>query len=135
MCAWCDRFKPDKFNFDQICTVNNCAKGPYTEGVDLMDSVLKMVRITAIHTSSWNASMCVTKSQGRKVFAARCTHESQAWNHGLFTQDLSEPDNFVFKQSCPGNIWAESHVTEGAKLLDSLLDVVRIEAECSNYVQ
>ena len=40
-------------------------------------------------------------------------------------QDLSEPDDFVFRQSCPGNIWAESHYTEDAKLFDSFLDVVR----------
>ena len=58
--AWCDWFKPDNFVFGQICTVNNCAKGHFTEGVDLIDSALNMVRITAIQTSSWNASMCIT---------------------------------------------------------------------------
>ena len=37
---------------------------------------------------------------------------------------------FVFRQSGPGNIWAESLNTEGAKRIDSLLDVVRKETEC-----
>ena len=35
------------------------------------------------------------------------------------------PDNFVFGQSGAGNNWAKGHYTEGAELVDSVLDVVR----------
>ncbi|CAL5354292.1 unnamed protein product [Camellia sinensis] len=34
------------------------------------------------------------------------------------------PDNFVFGQSGAGNNWAKGHYTEGADLIDSVLDVV-----------
>ncbi|CAE8744129.1 unnamed protein product, partial [Polarella glacialis] len=34
-------------------------------------------------------------------------------------------DNFVFGQTGAGNNWAKGHYTEGAELIDSVLDVVR----------
>merc|ERR1712013_666131 len=42
---------------------------------------------------------------------------------------IFRPDNFVFGQSGAGNNWAKGHYTEGAELVDSVLDVVRKEAE------
>jgi len=42
---------------------------------------------------------------------------------------LFRPDNFVFGQTGAGNNWAKGHYTEGAELIDSVLDVVRKEAE------
>ncbi|XP_044529713.1 tubulin beta chain isoform X6 [Gracilinanus agilis] len=47
---------------------------------------------------------------------------------GPFGQ-IFRPDNFVFGQSGAGNNWAKGHYTEGAELVDSVLDVVRKEAE------
>jgi len=47
---------------------------------------------------------------------------------GQFGQ-IFRPDNFVFGQSGAGNNWAKGHYTEGAELIDSVLDVVRKEAE------
>ncbi|VFQ70541.1 unnamed protein product, partial [Cuscuta campestris] len=45
-------------------------------------------------------------------------------------------DNFVFgKSSGAGNNWAKGHYTEGAELIDSVLDVVRKEAENSDCLQ
>ncbi|KAG7321915.1 hypothetical protein KOW79_014773 [Hemibagrus wyckioides] len=41
---------------------------------------------------------------------------------GPFGQ-LFRPDNFVFGQSGAGNNWAKGHYTEGAELVDSVLDV------------
>ncbi|TNN05172.1 Tubulin beta-4B chain [Schistosoma japonicum] len=38
---------------------------------------------------------------------------------------LFRSDNFVFVQSRAGNNWAKCHYTEGAELVDSILDVVR----------
>merc|ERR1740130_2054722 len=50
---------------------------------------------------------------------------------GPFGQ-LFRPDNFVFGQTGAGNNWAKGHYTEGAELIDSVLDVVRKEAEPCN---
>jgi len=48
---------------------------------------------------------------------------------------LFRPDNFVFGQSGAGNNWAKGHYTEGAELVDSVLDVVRKEAEACECLQ
>ena len=65
---------------------------------------------------------------------------------------IFRPDNFVFGQSgagasncsldmydqppdCAGNNWAKGHYTEGAELVDSVLDVVRKEAEGCDCLQ
>ncbi|KAH9582476.1 Tubulin beta-2B chain [Schistosoma haematobium] len=53
---------------------------------------------------------------------------------GPFGQ-LFRPDNFVFGQSGAGNNWAKGHYTEGAELVDSVLDVVRKEAESCDCLQ
>ncbi|KAI4204044.1 MAG: hypothetical protein LQ350_001437 [Teloschistes chrysophthalmus] len=48
---------------------------------------------------------------------------------------LFRPDNFVFGQSGAGNNWAKGHYTEGAELVDQVLDVVRREAEGCDCLQ
>ncbi|KAJ0169489.1 hypothetical protein K1T71_015076 [Dendrolimus kikuchii] len=48
---------------------------------------------------------------------------------------LFRPDNFVFGQSGAGNNWAKGHYTEGAELVDSVLDVIRKEAEGCDCLQ
>jgi hypothetical protein len=53
---------------------------------------------------------------------------------GPFGQ-LFRPDNFVFGQSGAGNNWAKGHYTEGAEMIDSVLDVVRKEAESCDCLQ
>ncbi|UKZ77889.1 hypothetical protein TrVFT333_005617 [Trichoderma virens FT-333] len=53
---------------------------------------------------------------------------------GPFGQ-LFRPDNFVFGQSGAGNNWAKGHYTEGAELVDNVLDVVRREAENCECLQ
>merc|ERR1712227_134551 len=53
---------------------------------------------------------------------------------GPFGQ-IFRPDNFVFGQSGAGNNWAKGHYTEGAELVDSVLDVVRKESESSDCLQ
>lgn len=49
--------------------------------------------------------------------------------------NLFRPDNFVFGQSSAGNNWAKGHYTEGAELVDSVLDVIRREAEGCDSLQ
>merc|ERR1739844_225067 len=48
---------------------------------------------------------------------------------------IFRPNNFVFGQSGAGNNWAKGHYTEGAELVDSVLDVVRKEAEGCDCLQ
>ncbi|ORY85308.1 beta tubulin [Leucosporidium creatinivorum] len=45
------------------------------------------------------------------------------------------PDNLVFGQSGAGNNWAKGHYTEGAELVDAVLDVVRKETEATDCLQ
>ncbi|KAI5059278.1 hypothetical protein GOP47_0025597 [Adiantum capillus-veneris] len=49
---------------------------------------------------------------------------------------IFRPDNFIFGESGAGNNnWAKGHYTEGAELIDYVLDVVRKEAENCNFLQ
>jgi len=48
---------------------------------------------------------------------------------------LFRPDNFVNGQSGAGNNWAKGHYTEGAELVDSIIEVVRKEAESCDALQ
>ncbi|GAM27371.1 hypothetical protein SAMD00019534_105460 [Acytostelium subglobosum LB1] len=45
------------------------------------------------------------------------------------------PDNMINGQSGAGNNWAKGHYTEGVELVDSVLDVVRKEAEACDCLQ
>ena len=54
----------------------------------------------------------------------------------LFSPSLSLPQHHrKKKQTGAGNNWAKGHYTEGAELIDSVLDVVRKEAECCDCLQ
>ncbi|XP_045623596.1 tubulin beta-1 chain isoform X2 [Procambarus clarkii] len=48
---------------------------------------------------------------------------------------IFKPNNFVFGQSGAGNNWAKGHYTEGAELVDSVIDIVRQEAEDCDCLQ
>ncbi|KPJ17509.1 Tubulin beta-1 chain [Papilio machaon] len=48
---------------------------------------------------------------------------------------LFRPDNYVFGQSGAGNNWAKGHYTEGAELVEAVMDVVRKEAEPCDCLQ
>ncbi|KAH7186114.1 beta-tubulin [Fusarium flagelliforme] len=48
---------------------------------------------------------------------------------------LFRPDNFVFGKSGAGNNWAKGYYTEGAELVDQVIDVVRREAEACDSLQ
>ena len=53
---------------------------------------------------------------------------------GPFGQ-LFRPDNFIFGMNGAGNNWAKGHYTEGAELIDSVMDTVRKEAEGCDLMQ
>ena len=48
---------------------------------------------------------------------------------------LFKPDNFIAGASGAGNNWAKGHYTEGAEMVDQILDVIRKEAESSECLQ
>jgi len=48
---------------------------------------------------------------------------------------LFHPNNFIFGQAGAGNNWAKGHYTEGAELVDQVMDVVRKEAEGCDCMQ
>ncbi|KAF1796686.1 beta-tubulin, partial [Mucor lusitanicus] len=48
---------------------------------------------------------------------------------------IYRPDNFVNAQSGAGNSWAKGYYTEGAELVENIMDVVRKEAEGTDCLQ
>ncbi|CAD7083965.1 unnamed protein product [Hermetia illucens] len=48
---------------------------------------------------------------------------------------MFKPDSFIFGQSGAGNNWAKGHYTDGAELMESVLDVVRRETEACDCLQ
>lgn len=49
--------------------------------------------------------------------------------------NLFRPDNYIYGQSSAGNVWAKGHYTEGAELVESVMDVIRREAEGCDSLQ
>ncbi|KAK9453984.1 Tubulin/FtsZ, GTPase domain-containing protein [Dipodascopsis uninucleata] len=49
--------------------------------------------------------------------------------------ELFRPDSFVFAHSGAGNNWAKGFYTEGAELIEPILDVIRREAEGTESLQ
>ncbi|KAI1487808.1 beta-tubulin [Biscogniauxia mediterranea] len=50
-------------------------------------------------------------------------------------RNMFRPDNFVYGQTSAANNWAKGHYTEGADLVDEVMDVVRREAEVCDSLQ
>ena len=48
---------------------------------------------------------------------------------------LFRPDNFVYSHTGAGNNWAKGHYTDGAELIDAILEVVRKESESCECLQ
>ncbi|XP_046842319.1 tubulin beta chain-like [Xenia sp. Carnegie-2017] len=48
---------------------------------------------------------------------------------------IFKPDNFLFGQNGTGNNWAKGHYTEGAELIDNVMDVIRKEAEACDCLE
>jgi len=49
--------------------------------------------------------------------------------------ELFRPDNFIFGQTGAGNNWAKGYLTEGAELMDSVIETVRKEMEQTDCLQ
>ena len=50
-------------------------------------------------------------------------------------KELYRPDNYVFGENGAGNNWAKGHYTEGAELVEQVLDVIRRESEGCDSLQ
>ena len=48
---------------------------------------------------------------------------------------LFKPDNFIAGRAGAANNWAKGYYTEGAELMDTVLDHVRLEVESCDLVQ
>ncbi|KAJ1330361.1 tubulin beta-1 chain [Batrachochytrium salamandrivorans] len=49
--------------------------------------------------------------------------------------NMFRPDSFVYGQSGAGNNWAKGYYTDGAELVESILDIVRREADACDSLQ
>ncbi|XP_072096683.1 tubulin beta-4 chain-like isoform X2 [Mobula birostris] len=147
-------FRPDNFVFGQSGAGNNWAKGHYTEGAELVDSVLDVFwevisdehgidPAGAYHGDSdlqlERINVYYNEATGGKYVPRAILMDLEpgtmdSVRSGPFGQ-IFRPDNFVFGQSGAGNNWAKGHYTDGAELIDSVLDVVRKEAEGCDCLQ
>ncbi|XP_074755363.1 tubulin beta-6 chain isoform X5 [Athene noctua] len=85
------------------------------------DSALQLERINVYYNESSSQ-----KFVPRAVLVDLEPGTMDSVRSGPFGQ-LFRPDNFIFGQTGAGNNWAKGHYTEGAELVDSVLDVVRKE--------
>jgi len=103
--------------------------GLSTTGAYVGDNPLQLERINVYFHQA---------AQGRYVPRAVLTDlepgTMDAIRSGTFG-GLFRPDNFVNGQSGAGNNWAKGHYTEGAELVDSIMEVVRKEAESCDALQ
>jgi len=103
--------------------------GVYTDNTDQHTTDLQLERISVYYNEVGSA-----KYVPRAVLVDLEPGTMEAVRSGP-VGSLFRPDNFVFGQSGAGNNWAKGHYTEGAELVDSVLDVVRREAEGSDSLQ
>nr|CAI5817103.1 unnamed protein product [Callosobruchus analis] len=105
------------------------------DGVYTGDSELQLERISVYY----NEATVASSTQGGKYVPRAILLDLEpgtmdAVRSGAYGK-LFRPDNFVFGQSGAGNNWAKGHYTEGAELVDAVLDVVRKEAENCDCLQ
>ncbi|CAL1544362.1 unnamed protein product [Lymnaea stagnalis] len=93
------------------------------------DSPLQLERINVYYTEASGG-----KYVPRSVLIDLEPGTMDAVRSGAFGQ-LFRPDNFVFGQTGAGNNWAKGHYTEGAELVDAVMDVIRKESENCDFLQ
>ncbi|PNJ03369.1 TUBB8 isoform 1 [Pongo abelii] len=85
---------------------------------------------TGTATCSWSASTCTTTRPAVRSPPS----PPPSWERGPPLLMRSRPTQ-VAGQSGAGNNWAKGHYTEGAELMESVMDVVRKEAESCDCLQ
>ena len=89
------------------------------------------VRTTVTRSSSWSA--CHRWSQ--RAILMNLEPETMDSVRVGPSGRLFRPDNFEFRQTGGGNKWAKGRYSEGAELIESVLDVVRKEADSRDCLQ
>ncbi|KAG0750205.1 hypothetical protein G6F57_003759 [Rhizopus arrhizus] len=100
-----------------------------TNGNYVGDNDLQLERINVFYNEG---------SQGKYVPRAVLVDLEPATMDGIRNSaygKIYRPDNFVNAQSGAGNSWAKGYYTEGAELVESIMDVVRKEAENTDCLQ
>ncbi|XP_050748373.1 tubulin beta-6 chain isoform X7 [Gavia stellata] len=90
------------------------------------DSALQLERINVYYNESSSQ-----KFVPRAVLVDLEPGTMDSVRSGPFGQ-LFRPDNFIFGQTGAGNNWAKGHYTEGAELVDSVLDEMEFTEAESN---
>uniref|UniRef100_A0A1I8H9K0 Tubulin domain-containing protein n=1 Tax=Macrostomum lignano TaxID=282301 RepID=A0A1I8H9K0_9PLAT len=87
---------------------------------------------TETRTCSWSESRSTTPRQRAAIDLEPGTMESvRSSAFGM----LFQPDNFVFGKSGAGNNWAKGYYTEGAEIIEKVMDAVRKECEGCDCLQ
>ncbi|CAK9796369.1 Tubulin beta-8 chain [Anthophora quadrimaculata] len=147
-------FRPDNFVFGQSGAGNNWAKGHYTEGAELVDSVLDVFWELISDEHGLNADGIFTgeselQLQRMNVYFVEGPGQRFVPRAILVDLDpgslddvlsgpfgrLFKPENFVAGRAGAANNWAKGYYTEGADLADLALDLIRVEAECCDLMQ
>uniref|UniRef100_A0A1B0DKM5 Tubulin beta chain n=1 Tax=Phlebotomus papatasi TaxID=29031 RepID=A0A1B0DKM5_PHLPP len=120
------------FSFWEIISEEH---GIDSSGIYHGDSDLQLERVSVYY----NEASAVTRMSGGKYVPRAILLDlepgtMEAVRSGAYGK-LFRPDNFVFGQSGAGNNWAKGHYTEGAELVDAVLDVVRKECENCDCLQ
>lgn len=106
-----------------------------TNGNYVGNSDLQLERISVYYNEAQSSCLrSETKYVPRSVLLDLEPGTMDAVRSGPYGQ-LFRPDNFVFGQNGAGNNWAKGHYTEGAELMDNILEVVRKEAENCDCLQ
>lgn len=104
------------------------------DGSYIGENILQTERAEVYYTTTKNDSRGGEKYVPRAVLVDLEPGTMDSIRCGPFGQ-IFKPDNFVFGQSGAGNNWAKGHYTEGAELVDAVMDVVRREAEDCDCLQ
>ncbi|XP_049782400.1 tubulin beta chain-like [Schistocerca cancellata] len=106
-----------------------------SNGVYVGNSDLQLERITVYYNeASAGSQSCSSRYVTRAIMLDLEPGTMEAVRCGPYGQ-LFRPDNFVYGHGGAGNNWAKGHYTDGAYLVDSVLDVVRKEAESCDCIQ
>lgn len=91
-----------------------------------VDSNVPAVSLTHTHGLRNGSAVCVCPHT--------CCHLSWRSSYIIHTDSLCAEWSFA-GQTGAGNNWAKGHYTEGAELVDSVLDIVRKECEHCDCLQ
>ncbi|XP_025772185.1 DENN domain-containing protein 1C [Puma concolor] len=124
---------PAPFNYESSYIADTCTRHPENV-LDARKSFYSEHASSGMYSKAYLAASVRGNYVPRAVLVDLEPGTMDSVRSGPFGQ-IFRPDNFVFGQSGAGNNWAKGHYTEGAELVDAVLDVVRKEAESCDCLQ